>query len=630
MKLREKIQYWFDKQVSGGTMKMIILLVAVITAVVILASAILIRADDSKNKFNVVWNNIATVVNSWMPEAEDSEPEPLEEQLQTDNAEQQITPEESLAQERLSLVVKGVVAVVGLLFSGMLIGIFSSAVESKVEDLRTGNTKLLEKGHFVILGFQQGQYKLISELVKAAGKKKLVIVVADRLDRKETDQGIRENIEIPKNVTVITRDIDISDIGALPVCSLNQAEAIIVNRQDDILTLKTLLAVSKVLQEAQAEHVKVIADFEKKGIALPAEAITGRNLLLQTRSTMTRMIARCCTQPGLAKVYEDIFDFDGCEFYADELPEFVGKKFSELIMELDGGVPVGYIRDGKEVLLPKHGDILQEGDRLIYFAENHGDIRLSLGVIEERQDVELPRPVFASKRKLLIVGYSDSLPVLLRQLPENIHNIGFVPLNEDERERMREDAAAHDIAIEIIDTDINSMEQLAQLMKDVGHIVILDNGETEDDDEADMKNTLIILNLRKIRDLCGYDFNITAVLRRENNRKLVDESGSVDFVVASEMSSMIMSQVAVNYDMRNVIRELTSSGGRNLVSCQAAFYGCDGKEHSVRELRKWVYDKNAIMLGYVKRENGHAETVIDPPLSQKASLGGKDSIIVIA
>src|SRR5476651_1835076 len=56
-----------------------------------------------------------------------------------------------------------IITVVGIVVAASLIGIISNAFDSKVEDLRKGGSKVLEKDHTLILGWSAKVFPIVSE-----------------------------------------------------------------------------------------------------------------------------------------------------------------------------------------------------------------------------------------------------------------------------------------------------------------------------------------------------------------------------------------------------------------------------------------------------------------------------------
>ena len=88
------------------------------------------------------------------------------------------------------LILMSITAIAGLLFTSVLIGIITSAIEEKIDNLKRGNSFVLEKDHIVVLGFYPGEYTLINQLILAAGDEPACIVIAEDMEREEMEQNI--------------------------------------------------------------------------------------------------------------------------------------------------------------------------------------------------------------------------------------------------------------------------------------------------------------------------------------------------------------------------------------------------------------------------------------------------------
>ncbi len=274
------------------------IVLAVSIGILIIAFGFNEEGDES----SVVWNSIATVINVWMPSYEDGSPG--------------------------YVILMAVVAIAGVLFTSVLIGIITSAIEEKIEELKKGNSLVLEKGHTVILGFYSGEYTLIQQLILSAAGKPACIVVAENLDREEMEHDIEENIDVPKNFRIICRTVDITDPASIEKCSVETSKSIIVSPTEDQKTIKTVLAVSILLQQINASEVPINAIISKSEYRFPESLARRHNITtLQTNEIIAKMIAHSCTQTGLSETFREVFNFEGSEFYLINIPSITGWTF---------------------------------------------------------------------------------------------------------------------------------------------------------------------------------------------------------------------------------------------------------------------------------------------------------------
>ena len=131
----EKFKYWLDKEMSKGTTSIIKLLSLVVLSVVIMISVIIVVFKFREGFFATFWDSLATIINAWMPSSEDG--------------------------ELGYLILNTLAAIVGLLLTSILIGVVSSGIEERLENLRNGSSTVIEKEHTVILGYNLGEHGLI-------------------------------------------------------------------------------------------------------------------------------------------------------------------------------------------------------------------------------------------------------------------------------------------------------------------------------------------------------------------------------------------------------------------------------------------------------------------------------------
>ncbi len=599
---KERFSYWFDNKMSGGSLSLIKLLAVVSLAIVVVIAVLVSLFGQSEDGFlSALWNSLATVINAWMPFSEDGGPG--------------------------YLIFMAIASIVGLLVTSILIGIIAAAIEEKVNDLKRGTSRVLEEGHTVVLGFYPGEYTLLRQLVLAAGDEPCCIVVAGSGEREEMEQYIRDNVETPKNVRILYRTADIFDPTALERCAVADCRSVIVSPTDDYTTVKALLAVSALADRADRGDIRVNAVVSRAEYVFPPSIAQRHNVVtVQTDRTIAKLIAHSCTQPGLADTFREMFHFEGAELYDGIVAGAAGQRFCDLVLRMDGGVPVGLLRGGESLLSPAAETVVEEGDKVLFFAEDADSVRLTEGAAQPApQTVAEGGEENARSGAIAIIGGSEELPTILRELPENISKVilaGRASEYKDEAMRIADERG--DFAVSFFDEDVLHGDGLETLAGRAAHIVLLSDRE-KDDDAADMESIFLLLNLRDIRARRGLRYNITAEMRREANHDLLITDDDTDFVVASDMSSLILAQIAEDPDLFVVFEELLSNEGSELYLKKAGPLSCAGR-HTTAELRQLALARGYILLGW---RGAGGPSVYDPPLGETIELKEDDSLIVI-
>ena len=600
---KNRFQYWFDNKMTKGSLGLIRILIiaSILLAVVVAGLIIIFHFNEEGEVASIFWDSIATIINAWMPSFEDG----------------------SLGY----LILMSIVGIAGLLFTSVLIGIITSAIEEKIDSLKKGNSVVLEKGHIVVLGFYPGEYTLLRQLILASAGKPTCVVVAEDMDREEMEEAISENLDIPKNFRIVCRTVDITDPVSLEKCSVETCKTIIVSPTDDMRTIKTILAVSALLDEKGVPEISVNAIISKNEYRFPPSIAEANHITtLQTNSILAKMIAHSCTQTGLSQTFREVFDFEGSEFYLIDIPGILGMKFEEIMMSVSQATPVGIFRDGKVIINPNPKTIITENDKVLVFSEEIDSAILKDEVIKRKNYPKVKMLDKDLSTDTVIIGHNETLPIILQELPENVSCVYLAgdEISKVEERNLKKIASKRKLSLKSFHGNLHSENVLLKLAKKAHHIVIL-NDHDRDVEEADMEAIFLLLNLRDIRKRYQLDFNITVEMQQEHNQKLVGRGDHTDFLVASSMSSLILAQLAESPEIIDVFREILSNEGNELYLKNAGLIQLIG-DYSIRDLRLIMLKQGYIFLGYIDFEkNSYFNLSID----EVVTLTKEDSLIVL-
>ena len=601
---KERFAYWFDSRMSKGTADLIRLLAVVSVLAVALVAVLLVAFGYSEAKYgsDVFWDSFATIINAWMPYYSDGDG--------------------SIGY----LVIMAVAAITGLLITSVLIGIFTTAIEEYIEGLKDSKSTVLEKDHIVILGFTPGEYTLIKQVVMAAGTKKRTIVIGSETSSEDMRESIRENVDIPKNVKLIFRTIDIFDPASIEKCSPATSRHILINPMDDKKTVKVLLAVSLLINSTDNEKVRVSALVSKSEYQFPETVAAKHNVTtIQMHNTIAKMVALSCTQTGLSDAFREVFAFDGCEFYSTQIAETAGMTFGELTYRLDKAVPIGVIHEDKVNLNPGKDFKIEEGDRIIVFAEERDS-----GILRDTQYKETEMGKYSpleTGRTVAIIGYNSSFKTVYGEMLDEISEVIVAGIPPEKKASVLKAAEAFESRkITVFEDDIDDTDNMTEIAKKADHIVLLSDYTLEDED-ADIQSIFRIMRFRDIRTRLGLKFNITAEMCKKANLNLIREDEHMDYVASSNMSSLLLAQLSENYELTGVFTEILDNDGNELRLKKAGNFGLEGT-YTTLQLRNLALSNNAVLLGYMRGEN--FESFFNPDLNEEITLSPEDSLIVLA
>ncbi len=599
---RQRFSYWFDNQMAKGMKSLIKLLVLFTLSVGILVALLLffLKLTNEETFGGVLWKSLYTVLRYSFPGYHDG--------------------------NGLYLFLMTFLAICGMLITSVLIGIVSSAIRDKINNLRRGNSQVLEEGHTVVLGFYPGEYTLLNQLVLAAAEQPTCIVVADNMPRDKMEEHISSNVKVPENVRIICRTADIFDPVTLEKCSLSTCKSVIISPTSDERTTKALLAVSAIINSAEGGTANVGAIISKEDYKFPPSLAERHNVTtLQTNDTLARIIAHSCTQPGLSETFKEVFNFEGNELYCIKMDDAVGMTFAQLTWSMGGGVPVGFKRGNAIMMNPEPEEVFQEGDDLIVFSEEN-DTSWLVTVPESPDVVLAPMDPEAETDpgKVVILGYNDTIGTILRELPEDVNDVLIA--GHCDKEAVRELAADREgMEINFFDGDYTKNSTLLKLAGMAAHMVVLSD-HTMDEEKADMQSIFLLLNLRDFKTRYGFTYNITMEMRREHNQRLLESDDNTDYVVSSNMSALFLAQLAESPELTGVFREILSNEGSEFYLKPARRLQCDG-QHTTAEIRKIAQAQGYVFLGYMKKDVFRC--TFNPPLRETIVLDPQDSLVVI-
>ena len=604
---KEKLLYWLDSKMLGGSLGLmkLLLIVTVVTALIVTlimqATGIIILGEY--DTFGArLYSSFSAIINSFIPYYSDGD-----------------------VAYRAAMSFN---AVYGIFVTSMLIGIIATGIQSKIESLKKGNVPVMEENHILVLGFEPGEYTLIQELVYGADKRPCCIVVVGEIDREEMEDGIRNNVKCPKNVRILCRSINVLDPDELARCSLDTCRTVLISPADVDRTVQTLLAVTRIFHDVPERKMRAIAILSQNDYRIPA-VLTEKYgvILLHTEGTIARIMAHSCTQPGLSKTILEMFHFDGSEMHIISLPGTEGLTFEELLCRVDDAFPIGICKGEDIYLNPEPSMKMEAGDRLLVFCEESDSAKFLSA--PELPPME-PIPPYQGAQKsgrLVIIGCNDFLPTILFELPENVASVTLANVEECFRDEALQAAARRETPLDVafFEGDVTELSNMEELLKNAEHVVLLADHD-QPKDKADVQNIFTVMTLRDIRDRLRLNFNITAEMLRENKQKLLIPDNDTEFVVSSNMSSLFLAQLSETPELVKVFNELLTNEGNEIYLKTAEEMHCVGTR-SVLELRRRLIPQRYVMIGYMDAETFQCSFELS--LGDSVTLKPDDKLIVI-
>jgi voltage-gated potassium channel Kch len=536
----------------------------------------------------------------------------------------------------------------GVFIVATLIGVISSGIEGKLDELRKGRSLVLEDGHTVILGWSPQVFDIISEIVIANSNKRnqRIVVLADK-DKVEMETEIRQRLRDTRTTRIVCRSGSPIDLDDLALASPQTSRAIIVmspvTEDPDTDVIKTLLAITND-PNRRAEPYQIVTEIrDERNIEVARLASQGEAQLVLGGELIGRIAAQTCRQPGLSIVYMELLDFDGDEIYFHQEPSLVGAAFGDALGGFRSSALIGLVPDGGlPQLNPPMEHVIAAGDRLIFVAEDDdtmkredapaGTPREELIVMRETARPELERT--------LVLGWNSRTPGLLTELDRYVPQgspllvIADGPGVADQIEAVGRRLSRLALSFRGGDTTDRGVLNAATA-EGYEHVVVMSYSDTLEEQRADARTLVTLLHLRDIEAQRGESFTIVSEMLDVRNRALAHVTRADDFIVSGKLVSLTMSQLAENPGLRAVFDDLFDEAGSEIYLKPAANYVRTGEPVDFYTVVESARRRGEVAFGY--RLVSFAEdpskaygVVINPDKSAAVTFSEDDRIVVLA
>jgi voltage-gated potassium channel Kch len=533
-----------------------------------------------------------------------------------------------------------IVTIAGLFVVASLIGIISSAFDSKVEELRKGRSKVIESDHTLILGWSSKVFPIVSELLIAnESRRRASIVILADFDKVEMDDAIRDHFPTSGNTKIITRSGDPMSLGDLELANPDGARSIVIlapegSDDPDSAVIKTTLALTNNPRRT-GDKYHIVGELQDPANTEIANLV-GRDEAhwVLASDLISRITVQTCRQSGLSVVYTELLDFDGDEIYFAEEKGLIGQSYFDAQLAFAESTVMGMVKAGKVLINPADTTLFESGDQLILIAED--DSTISLGSSVGTPDAASIAPAedeITEPEHTLVLGYNHGLQVMLRELSEYVQEGSSVTVVADIDGPEPETFASMPVKFQTGDTTSRAVLDSLNVSQ-FDHIIVLayKNLETQ---RADAKTLITLLHLRDIADRAQIELNVVTEMLDDRNRELAEVTKADDFIVSDKLISLMLSQVSENKQLTDVFDILFSSEGSEIYLRPANLYITPGETVDFYTVLEAARRRGETAIGYrIAADARNSEraygVAVNPKKSERVTFTSRDKIIVLA
>ena len=541
-----------------------------------------------------------------------------------------------------------VVTLIGIFLGATIIGIISSGIDSRLEELRRGRSAVVEFGHTLIVGRSDKLNVVIAELVEANRSERgraIVVLTAD--DPVEVTDEIRRDVKDLGTSRLVVRSGSPTRINDLARANPQNAKSVIVLSPEGdgarAYLVKVVLGLNQLIPATST--TTIVAEAEDAEVAEALKEVVGSRLItVVPAAVVARITAQVSRTAGLGAIYQELLDFDGDEMYAVAIPErWVGATFGQLTMASSGATIIGLeTAEGAVSLNPGPQRLVRPGDRVIGIAEDDSTFILDRepGAWSPAAELKIA-PLPTRQERTLIVGWSGIAQLIVKEIETHVapgsELIVLVdPINHEPANvtsQLDEIGLTRQV-VNVRTGNTISRADLARVLEDgpYDHVLILCERAWFDVEEADARVLLSLMHLRALDPENAR--NVIAELVDPNDVELGRQGDSDEFIVSQQLISLLLAQLSESPHLVDVFADLFDGAGAAVALHPADRYIEAGEtdfDAVIAEVRNW----GVVAIGYrAAAANGRAGSLaggirVNPPKSERITFVAGDMIAVI-
>jgi voltage-gated potassium channel Kch len=542
-----------------------------------------------------------------------------------------------------------VVTLGGIFIVSALIGVLSSGIEGKLDQLRKGRSEVIERDHTIILNWSASIFDIIAELTIAnqSRRRPRIVILADK-DKVEMEDEIAAKVPSLKNTRIICRSGDPTDLGDLSIAAPQSSRSIIVLSPEaddpDSRVIKTVLALVNDPRRRTAKY-QIAAEIRDSKNADLARIVGGDEVqLVLADELIARIVVHSSRQSGLSAVYSELLDFDGCEIYTADQPAIAGSSFGDALMAYDECTLIGVTDpSGKVFLNPPMETQIRPGMKAILIAEDDATIKVTANPLNvDHTAIALARRPERVAERTLMLGWNRRGPMIAFELSRYVAPGSVLTIAADTPELQADVGAlmvsGSNLQVEYGIVDTASRAALDSLnIPSYDHVLVLGYSDHMDAQATDTRTLVTLLQLRKIAEAAGSRINVVSEMIDVRNRELAEVTRADDFVVSNKLVSLMLAQASENENIGAIFADLLDEQGSEIYMRPAEAYLELNHPMSFYTVTEACRRRGEVAMGYVKRAAASADdprnlggVVVNPKKSDTITFETGDRLVVLA
>lgn len=522
----------------------------------------------------------------------------------------------------------------GIFILSTLISILSSGLQTRLEELRKGKSRVLETGHAVILGWSPAIPTVLRQLALASESEgKGVVAILAQGDKAEMDDFVEGIVSEHPHLRVVVRSGNPSDRSDLERVNVYASRSVLVlhpgdGHDGDVTVIQTLMAL---FAPGERRKLHVVAELCDHGNMEAAELLGGDELqVVLGADLVSRIMVQALRQPGLSQVHAETLDFDGNEIYFAEPGELVGRTFGECLFAFRVSSLIGIYRGAKALLAPSMDTVVEAGDRLVVIAEDDSKVKIEWSTEMAVASIREGTSQVLEQERTLVLGWHSEAWRVIQGLDSYVgegSDVCVVSPVVDSEVIQSQVGHLQKQSLTVIRQDPSRRAVLEDLKPgEWTHILVLPPDATGSE-RADAAVLLSLIHLRDIARRKNLSISVVSEMLNVHNRDLAASGAPDDFIVSNQLVSLMMCQMAENPHLMPVLHELLDPDGAEYYVRPASLY-VEPVDVEFGTIVEAARRRGEAAIGYRTASNGKVR--LNPEKSHRVCLTSADSIVVVA
>ena len=421
-------------------------------------------------------------------------------------------------------------------FSGALIGLASSILQSMFDHRIHNIGKIKIKHHFVILEWSAVGPNLIRELSFMRGNKTIVILSSkDRNEiQEEIDDLFLETGTSKKHLKVFVKNGNPASRKALKEINISKAESIAIlgasswlnaSEQNDSISFKILMSVISITKKAN-----IVIETNDQGVTKnihdlmkASSELKDAKISIFSRNTIVgHVLAKTAINVDYPNLYYSLLSFRNGSFYPVDKPYSV----EEAINKYNSCLPAfRYTCDGNK-------------DYLFVNAEKETDIRRTILTKKRSLNVPFKKKIAKNSFTFYVLGQNDR----------------SIAIEEAVRKHNENKEGKVNLKILPIDFDIDELlEDISKTQGKKKILILSDNNASEENIDSNV--FLALIKIKANKEL-SKDVEVFAEIFESSNRFALEALNISGVIIANQMVAVYMAQLLCHSESHKLFEDL--------------------------------------------------------------------------